>query len=249
VIARALRRIGEVALLGGRALGSARRRRWPKGEVVRQLDAVGARSVLLVTVTLAFVGMVLVFHAGVEARRILGDLSVIGPAFIQLLVREFAPAIAGLMVAARVGAGIAAEVGSMVVTDQVDALRMNGANPVSWIVTPRVLATLVGNVALLPYAVAVAIASGALTAERFFGVPPAAFIDFGMTHMGDAVTAIVKATAFGLFIPVIAAWAGLSTRGGSVGVGRATTRAVVLGSLGVILLDALIGGIAYVLGA
>lgn len=243
-----LRPLGQGVLLGARSLGALRSRAWPKGEVWRQAYAAGNRSALLVGVTLAFVGMVLVFHAGFQARRLFGDVSPVGAAFIQLLIREFGPIIAALMVAARVGAGIAAEIGAMVVTDQVDALRMNAADPVRWIVAPRVLAVAVMNVVLAIYGCGVALLAGALTARRFFEVTAPVFFDFGFTGFGDVATALVKAAAFGLYIPIVAAWAGLRTRGGSEGVGRATTTAVVAGSLGVILLDALIGGIAFALG-
>lgn len=240
--------LGALMLLFGRALRGLRSHAWPKGEVWRQANDAGNRSVILVATTLAFVGMVLTFLAGTQAKRIIGDLSVLGPAFIQLVIREFGPVIVALMVAARVGAGLAAEVATMTVTEQVDALRMNAADPIRWIVSPRLAGVALANVGLAIIGSAVAIAAGTFTAWRSFGIAPQVFLDFHMVHPGDVVTALMKAVAFGVCVPVVACAAGLSARGGSEGVGRATTRAVVLASIGVIVLDALIGGLAYGVG-
>ncbi len=247
-LATPVARLGAGFLLAGRALAGLRARAWPRGEVLRQAHEAGNRSILLVATTLAFVGMVLTWLAGTQARRIVGDLSILGPAFLQLVIREFGPIIVALMVAARVGAGIAAEVATMVVTEQVDALRMNAADPIRWIVSPRVLAVAVANLALTVVGSAVAIAAGTFTAWKSFALAPQVFLDFSLVHPGDVVTALIKAVAFGICVPVVAAAAGLEARGGSEGVGRATTRAVVLASIGVIVLDAVIGGLAFGVG-
>jgi phospholipid/cholesterol/gamma-HCH transport system permease protein len=243
-----LRVVGALALLFRRAAAGALAPSWPRGEVFRQAHSAGNRTVLLVAVTLAFVGMVLVFHAGIQAQRIVGDLSLVGPAYLQLLIREFGPTIAALMVAARVGAGISAEIGSMVVTEQVDALRMNGADPVRYLVAPRLLAVSVMTVVLVVWGCAVAAVSGAVSARIFFDVSYATFLDLRLLHLGDLVTGLMKAVAYGLYVPLAAAWAGLSARGGSEGVGRATTAGVVTGSLGVIVLSVLIGAFAFAAG-
>lgn len=240
--------VGALTLLYLRALRGLRTPEWPRGELARQAHAAGNQSVLLITTCMAFVGMVLVFLAGYEARRILGDTSLLGPAFIQLLVREFGPVIAALMVAARVGAGIAAELGSMTVTEQIDALRMNAADPVRYLVSPRLAAVWLMTGVLCIYGSAVAFAAGSVSANAFFDVPYEVFMDFNLVDSGDVLTGLLKSAAFGICIPITAAWAGLTARGGSRAVGQATTRAVVVGSIGVILLDALIGGATFVVG-
>src|SRR6185503_8282780 len=114
-----------------------------RGEVLRQLYQIGNRSLLFVCVTLGFLGMVLVFQTCLQVNRITGDLSQVGAEFIKILVHEFGPSLTAMMLATRVGAGIAAEIGSMVVTEQVDALRMNGVDPVDYLIVPRFLASLV----------------------------------------------------------------------------------------------------------
>ncbi len=203
---------------------------------------------LLVAITLAFVGMVLVFHACIQSQRVLGEMSLVGPAFLQLIIREFGPTIVALMIAARVGAGISAELASMVVTEQVDALRMNGADPARYLVAPRLVSVWIMTVALCVFGCAVAAVSGAVTANLLFGLSYDTFISFSMTRTGDLVTGLAKASAYGFYIPLAASWAGLSASSGSEGVGRATTAGVVVGSLGVIVLSAVIGAAVFGLG-
>lgn len=242
------RAAGGIGLLLPRALAGLGERGWPRGEVLRQAYSAGNRSMLLVAVTLASFGMVLVFHAGLQAQRVLADMSPVGPAFIQVLLREFGPTIVGLMLAARVGGGIAAEIASMVVTEQVDALRMNAADPVRFLVTPRVLGVWLVTMGLTVFGCTVAVGSGAVTARILFDVPYAGFLSLGMTRPGDLVSGLAKAAAYGAYVPLAAAWAGLGARGGSEGVGRATTTGVVAGSLGVVVLSAIIAALGFALG-
>ena len=119
-------------------IGSARRE---QGAIVQQMYAMGVQSLLFITVTIGFLGMILVYQVATQVEKILPDFSMIGAAFIQIMIKEFAPTIAGMMIATRVGSGIAAEIGSMVVTEQVDALRMCNADPVNYLIVPRFLAT------------------------------------------------------------------------------------------------------------
>ncbi|HEX9103476.1 MAG TPA: ABC transporter permease, partial [Polyangia bacterium] len=135
-----------------------------RGEVLRQLYQIGNRSLLFVCVTLGFLGMVLVFQTCLKVNRITGDLSQVGGEFLKILVHEFGPSLTAMMLATRVGAGIAAEIGSMVVTEQVDALRMNGVDPVDYLIVPRFLASLVMTGVLTTIGVGAAIIMGALTA-------------------------------------------------------------------------------------
>src|SRR5262249_61266378 len=107
-----------------------------------------------------FRGLVLVFRTCLQLKRVTGDLSPVGPEFLKALVHEFGPTITAMMLATRVGAGIAAEVGSMVVTEQVDALRMCGVDPVEYLIVPRVWASLVMTTVLTTVGVVVALALG-----------------------------------------------------------------------------------------
>ena len=217
------------------------------GAVVAQMYEIGNRSIVFVAVTLGFMGMILVFQAGFQANRITGDLSMLGPLFLQLLFREFAPTITALMLATRVGTGMAAQIGSMVVTEQVDALRMSAAPPINYLVVPRFIASVIMTVTLVIFACLVAFAAGAVTANMAFNLNFRTFADPRMVTWFDLGIGLVKAVLYGAAIPVTSCHAGLTVFGGSSGVGRATTRAVVNSSLAVVILDFIVSGLGYVI--
>ncbi len=232
-----------VTLSGLVARGALRTRR-PPGELWRQLFEVGNRSLLFVMVTLGFIGMVLVFQTCLQINRVTGDLSQVGAEFVKILVHEFGPTLTALMLATRVGAGIAAEVGSMVVTEQVDALRMCGVEPVEYLLVPRFLATLFMTTVLSIFGITAAVTLGALTAYQTFHVSFGVFLDVSKLHAGDGLTFAAKCLAYGAAIPLVSGFCGFRTHGGSEGVGWATTSAVVASSFAVIVLDFLISAVA-----
>src|SRR6185436_10133856 len=126
------------------------------GAVVRQMYEIGNQSLFFLSVVMGFIGMILVLQAGIQAKRVVPDLTMLGATYMQLLVRDLAASIGALMLATRVGAGIAAEIGSMVVTEQVDALRMCAADPIDYLIKPRFLASIVMTAALIVWSATVA---------------------------------------------------------------------------------------------
>lgn len=216
-----------------------------KGAVLTQMYEIGNRSLFFLTVVMGFIGMIMVFQAGVQTKRILPELSLLGANYIELMVRDLAASIGSLMLATRVGAGIAAEIGSMVVTEQVDALRMCAADPIDYLIKPRFLASIVMTTALGVWSCAVAIATGMLTAYVMFDLRPATFWNLSLLIPGDLILGLTKCVAYGAAIPVVSGHSGLSTFGGSEGVGWATTRAVVSSSLAVIALDMIISAAGF----
>lgn len=218
-----------------------------KGAVLEQVYLQGNQSVFFLTVFMGFFGMILVFQAGVQALRIIPDLTLLGATFLQLLIRDLAASIGALMLATRVGAGIAAEIGSMVVTEQVDALRMCAADPIEYLVVPRFKGGIIATTAVIIWSAMIAWTSGMLTAWSFFGVLPRTFANTSMVGVGDLVIGLTKCVAYGAAIPIVSAQSGLSTFGGSEGVGWATTRAVVNSSLAVIVLNFFISAAGLVL--
>jgi phospholipid/cholesterol/gamma-HCH transport system permease protein len=241
------RLLAELALMRQVVLGTAAgalARRQPRGEVLKQMYQIGNRSLLFVCVTLGFIGTALVFQTCLQVNRITGDLSQVGGEFIKILVHEFGPSLTAMMLATRVGAGIAAEIGSMVVTEQIDALRMNHVEPIDYLIVPRFFASVVMTGVLAAVGVAVALFMGALTAYSSFHLNPVLFFDVSRVHYGDLLTGVVKCAAYGAAIPVVAGFCGLAARGGSEGVGQATTRAVIWSSFVVIVLDFVISGVA-----
>ncbi|MFT7582996.1 MAG: phospholipid/cholesterol/gamma-HCH transport system permease protein [Myxococcota bacterium] len=241
-VARNAALIGSVArqTLGAIVRGKIRRR-----EVVRQCYLIGNQSVLFITVTLGFLGLISVFQVATQMKNIIPDYTLLGAAFIRTMTNEFAPTICGLMIATRVGSGIAAEIGSMVVTDQVDALRMCNADPVRFLVVPRTVASAIMLVMLTIYAVLVATAAGMFIANTSFDVPTSTFLNLSLVRYSDVVIGLIKAVSYGVAIPIVAGQAGLSASGGSAGVGWATTRAVVNTSFTVVILDFIITGVSF----
>lgn len=225
---------------------SARGVRQP-GAVARQMYEIGNQSLVFLCVVMGFIGMILVFQAGLQAKRVVPDLSLLGATFLELLVRDLAASISALMLATRVGAGIAAEIGSMVVTEQVDALRMCAADPVDYLIVPRFKASIVMTTALVIIAAGVAFTTGMLTGYVFFEINPRTFVNMSMVDAGDLTIGLTKCVAYGAAIPVVSGYCGLSTFGGSEGVGWATTRAVVNSSLTVIIMNFFISGAGYLI--
>jgi phospholipid/cholesterol/gamma-HCH transport system permease protein len=224
---------------------SVRGKREP-GATVQQMFEIGNKSLFFLSITMGFIGMILVLQSGLQAERVVPDFTMLGATYLELLVRDIAASIGALMLATRVGAGIAAEIGSMVVTEQVDALRMCAADPIDFLIVPRFKASMVMTLVLVVWAGTIAFLAGAVTAHIAFDVPLRTFFSMRLVEVGDVVTGFVKCLAYGAAIPVVSGYCGLSTFGGSEGVGWATTRAVVSSSLAVIMLNVLISTVAFI---
>jgi len=221
--------------------GLIRRRR----QIMEQMYEIGIRSILFITVTIGVLGMITVLQAVIQIQKILPEYSMVGPAFIQAMVREFGPTIGGLMIATRVGSGIAAEIGSMVVTEQVDALRMSNADPVDYLVVPRFVSCTVMTVVLSIYGATIGVLAGGVVGVYVWGIAGDTFFRLVVVSTGDTISGLLKAVTYGMAIPIVCAQAGLSTRGGAEGVGEATTKAVVNSSFAVIALDLVISAFSY----
>jgi len=236
-----------LATVAGILRGIARRRAPGRpGELWRQLHAIGNRSFVFIAVTLGFIGMVTTYEACLQLSRITGDFSQVGSQSLRLIISDFGPTLTALMLATRVGAGIAAEIGSMKVTEQIDALRMNGVLPIDYLIVPRFVASIAMTVVLSVIGGLVMFAAGGLTARYSFGVNPSVFFDASLIRGRHVVLMLVKAVAFGAALPVIAGFCGLRARGSSEGVGWATTAAVIGGSFAVIALDFAISAAALI---
>lgn len=213
--------------------------------LLHQLYHVGNRSLFFMTTVMGALGMITVFQAGLQIQRIVPDMAQIGASFAEILIRNFAPDIGAMMLATRVGAGIAAELGSMAVTEQLDALRMNAADPIDFLVVPRFLATIIMTVVLVIWSAAVAELVGMGTGWLIFDIRPETFLSLALVDVGDVVVGLSKCVAYGAAIPILSAHAGLRAFGGSEGVGTATTNAVVTSSFAVIVLNAILSGIGF----
>jgi phospholipid/cholesterol/gamma-HCH transport system permease protein len=205
---------------------------------IEQLDSIGWRSLNVVNLTAIFTGMVLALQMGGFLSRFGAKIYVSRIMGISLL-REMGPVLTALMIGARVGAGIAAELGSMTVTEQVDAMRALASSPVKKLVVPRVLATIVILPVLTIIADVVGLFGGLLIAVTQLGISAEFFYASLVrnVHLSDLMSGLCKALFFGYLIAIIACGKGLGTQGGADGVGRAATTAVVAASISILVAD------------
>jgi phospholipid/cholesterol/gamma-HCH transport system permease protein len=209
----------------------------PWRESLAQLHELGGRSVWLVMSGMAFFGAVLVTIAHSQATRFVGNVAVLGPAYFELLIRELGPVMSAMLMASRAGASHAAELSTMAVNEQVEALEMSAGDPYADLVAPRVVAGVLGVPLLSALGTVAATLSAVLVAGTAFGVDGRAFMDPRYVDGWDLLAAGLKAGGCGLYIPLAAAVAGLRARGGAEAVGEATTAGVVAASLGCLLID------------
>ncbi|HEX9101541.1 MAG TPA: ABC transporter permease [Polyangia bacterium] len=234
-------RVGALTLLLARTGRGVVARAVRPRDVAYQVQAVGVRSLGLVVTMATFAGMVLAFQFGYGLERF-GAKLYIGQTTVTALVRELGPILTALVAGGRIGAGIAAELGGMAVTEQLDAVRALGADPVQRLVAPRILAVTIAMPLLTIVADAVGAAGGLVIGWLQYGVPPRLFIS-GVEEfvtIGDFASGLVKSAVFGVIVGAIASAAGLDATGGTEGVGRATTRAVVAAALSVLAADFLL---------
>lgn len=244
LVAAMLAQVGSTLLL----LWRAWTRQAPRGAFLVQVADLFARTAPLNVAAMGFVGAVVIVDGGTQVQRLFGDPSGLGPAVLELMVREFGPAFSGVIAATRIGSGIAAELASMRVSEQIDALELTAVDPVAELVTPRVRAAFVALLGLGFVSTVAAALTGAVTARLAFGSRPSAFLDTSLVTGGDVGVALLKCAAFGLAIPAIASRAGMTATGGAPAVGRATTQGVVGSIVAVVLLDLVVGGAALALG-
>jgi phospholipid/cholesterol/gamma-HCH transport system permease protein len=228
--------LGGILLLLGDILKTTftRRPRW--SEMIEQTYKIGWKSQLVVLTTGAFTGMVFTVQTGLQFHKVKMDTAV-GPVVSIAMARELAPVLTALMVAGRVGAAIAAEIGTMKVTEQLDALRTMGTSPVNYLAVPRFVALLVALPLLTAESVFFGILSGYVVAVNMLGIDSAYFLEnmFKFTAAKDVVSGLIKSVFFGMFIALIACYKGFNAGEGAEGVGRATTEAVVVSSLTVLI--------------
>ncbi len=228
--------LGRFALLAGATFRAARRPRFPWRETLRQLEAIGARSMSIVLITALFTGMVLALQTGIALERF-GAKLYVGGVVALALARELGPVLTALMVGGRVGAGISAEIGAMQVTEQVDAIRSMGADPVQKLVLPRVIAATLALPLLTAMANVLGVVGGLLITSMQFGIDATFYLRtvLNVVQVDDVYSGLAKTVVFGWIIAMVGCFAGLRTGGGTEGVGVATTRAVVVTSISVLV--------------
>jgi phospholipid/cholesterol/gamma-HCH transport system permease protein len=206
--------------------------------IVQEIESIGIRSLTVVNVIALFTGMVLALQTSYALSRF-GAKGFIGVVVAISLVREIGPVFAGIMVAGRVGSGIAAEIGSMKVTEQIDAIRVMGANPVKRLVVPKLIATVVSLPLLTIVADILGIVGGLFISIMELQINSYYYFTTILDNIAlqDVASGIGKTFFFGLIIAVIGCYQGMTTTGGTVGVGRSTTTTVVVASILILVSD------------
>ena len=229
---------GRTATMLGSAIASLRRGPYYTRIWLSQMLEIGNRSLPVVLVTAAFSGMVFALQTW-EGFEKFGATSLVGFTVALGLTREFVPVLAALILAGRVGAAMAAEIGTMMVTEQVDALQTMATDPVKYIVVPRLIAATLMLPVLVVIGDLVGIAGGYFVSVRMLGAAPTAYWNSSFDYLehADVLGGLIKAAAFGAVIALCGCVRGFSTRGGAQGVGRATTGAVVTASMVILISD------------
>lgn len=227
---------------------TVRRTRVGKRAIISQVVRVGVSSIFIVALVSSAVGFILALQMAPPLDELGGKLLV--PNIIAVAVlRELGPLIAAIVLTGFAGAAIAAEIGTMVVGEEIEALEAHALNPVRFLVVPRLIATTVSLVALAVLSDIAAIGAGMLCGATVLNIPPSVFYDNTVAQVAprDFLTGLVKAGVFGLLIGLIACTNGLKVTGGAAGVGRATTRTVVESVVAVVMADLLFTAIFYAL--
>jgi len=230
----------------GRVLAWTPRPPYDVWELLRQMIRVGVESVPVVFLTALFTGMVMALQTFSTLKRVNAE-SFVGTLVALSMVRELSPVISSLLIAGRCGSAMGAELGTMRVTEQIDALEVFATDPIHYLVVPRMWATVLTLPMLTALADVVGIAGGYLISVIYFGANPVTYMDntFRFMDYDDVTSGLIKAAVFGAIVSVVGCQKGFYTVGGAEGVGRATTRAAVLASISILVADFFLTKLLY----
>jgi phospholipid/cholesterol/gamma-HCH transport system permease protein len=214
--------------------------------IFQQMEFVGVRSISVVVLTGTFTGMVLALQS-VHAFRKFGAEGLVGTTVALSMTRELGPVLTSLMVTARAGSAMAAELGTMRVTEQIDALTVMAVDPVEYLVVPRILATFAMLPILCCVSDMVGVLGGYFVGVKLLGIGHGTYVANTVKYLGmsDIFSGLVKAACFGLILAAVGCYKGYIARGGAHGVGRATTEAVVLASVLILVNDYFLTAIMF----
>lgn len=222
------------------------RRPWRLRNLLRQMEVVGVNSTFVVLLTGLFTGMVLALQSYNGFVRF-GAESLVGTVVALSVLRELGPVLAGLMVTARAGSLMAAELGTMRVTEQIDAMYTMAVNPIHYLLVPRVVAAIVTLPMLVVLSDFIGILGGYLVAVNLLGINSTLYINktIQFVEFSDMANGLIKSAVFGLVLSVVSCSFGMRARGGAAGVGRATTQAVVYSSVLILVADYILTSLLF----
>jgi phospholipid/cholesterol/gamma-HCH transport system permease protein len=223
-----LQRLLAAILLGGQVIVHLLGGKIYRRNTLEQMAVVGPDSLTIALITATFIGAVFTIQVTREFINF-GATTAIGGVLALALSRELAPVLTAVVIAGRVGSAFAAEIGTMRVTEQIDALYMLKTDPIDYLVIPRVIACILMLPLLTILSIILGMTGGVLIAVNLYNIPQSVFLDSARNFLGiwDLFTAMIKAAVFGMLIAVIGCSWGLTTSGGAKGVGQSTTTAVV----------------------
>jgi phospholipid/cholesterol/gamma-HCH transport system permease protein len=238
---RSVLAVQEYSLLSARSVGNVFRHPRYVADTLRQADLIGVGSLPIVILTGLFTGIVLALNTSKTLERF-GSLSLTGQLVSFSMVRELGPVLTSLMVAGRNASGMASELGSMKVTEQIDAMRALGTDPYKKLVTPRVFSTVMMLFFLTIIADLVGLVGGWLISFGLLGLDSYQYWNsaYQVLTYNDVITGLVKPLVFGFIISTVGCYYGMRTKGGTQGVGHATTQAVVASSVLILAVDAVL---------
>jgi phospholipid/cholesterol/gamma-HCH transport system permease protein len=230
--------MGNVGVLTLRAVTSMTRRPLEIASTVYQIESLGVRSLGIVAVTSIFIGMVMTIQFAFGLQRF-GGLEYIPRVIVLSFLRELGPTLTAIIVGGRIGSGMAAEVGAMNVTEQVDAIRALGGEPAKKLVLPRVAAAMIVMPFLSIFADTLGTLGAMFVAAVEYNIRPLLFMQGALetVMLSDLLSGLAKTPIFGFIIAIVGCHFGLSTRGGTEGVGQSTTRTVVVVSIAILVAD------------
>jgi phospholipid/cholesterol/gamma-HCH transport system permease protein len=236
--ARFIREMGAVIVFFGQTLRWTVSRPFYLKNLLKQMEQIGVNSVPVVLTTAISTGMVLALQSYTGFKRF-GAQSLIGAVVSLSMTRELGPVLTGLMVAGRAGASMAAELGTMRVTEQIDALYTMATNPIKYLVVPRFLASTIMMFFLSALGMYVGIMGGYFVGVKVLGTNPVTYMNQSInnTEVSDIWYGLIKSLVFGAVVGLIGCYKGFNTEGGAEGVGKATTGAVVVSCMLILILD------------
>ncbi|HEY6079577.1 MAG TPA: ABC transporter permease [Polyangiaceae bacterium] len=230
--------VGMLTQMGYGAVRGGFRRPFEGGAILKQIEALGVASVGIVTVTSVFIGMVMSVQFAFGLRKF-GGMEYTSRVVALSFMRELAPTLTAVIVGGRIGSGMAAEVGSMAVTEQIDAVRALGADPLKKLVWPRLVASILVMPVLAAFALVLGFGGAMMISDIEFNIPSAFFLRSALSvvTLADLASGMLKTPVFGAIIALVGCHFGMTTRGGTAGVGNSTTRTVVVVSIAILIAD------------
>lgn len=240
--------LGQITQMTGRTLRAGFKRPLEGKAILAQLEGLGVASVGIVTVTSVFIGMVMAVQFAFGLRKF-GGMEYTGRVIALSFARELAPTLTAVIVGGRIGSGMAAEVGAMAVTEQIDAVRALGADPHKKLVWPRLVAAVIVMPILGAFALVLGFTGAMLITDLQFDIPSSFFLRtaLGTVTMADFISGLIKTPFFGAIIALVGCHFGMTTTGGTAGVGNSTTRTVVVISIAILIADFFLTKLAIIL--